>query len=282
MTKIQWSVFGIAILVAVGLYAASENQFFGKPKISKAKSAIVNTQPELSIDAILNQEKNHLTPEQITRLTFLEHGVSRGDVKDQQIHIYHQLAVFWRDTAKIFKPFAWYTAEAARLENSEKSLTFAAHLFLDSLFEQNNQQIKQWEAFQAKDLFERSLKLNPHNDSSKVGLGAVYIYGGIATPMKGIGLIKEVADRDSTNAYAQWTLAQASIVSGQLDKAEERLEKLVRLQPKNIDAYLLAGGVAEQTGNKTKAIDWYTKLLPLIGNSELKKAVEAKIAELKK
>ena len=212
----------------------------------------------------------------------MEHSISRGDVKDQQLHIYHQLAVFWRDTAKVFVPFAWYSAEAARLENSEKSLTFAAHLFLDSLYEQSNQPLKQWEAFQAKDLFERSLKLNPRNDSSKVGLGAVYIYGEIAMPMKGIGLIKEVADRDTTNAYAQWTLAQASIVSGQLDKAEERLQKLVRLQPKNIDAYLLAGGVAEQTGNKIKAIDWYTRLLPLIGNLELKKAVEAKIAELKK
>ena len=282
MTKIQWSVFSIAVLIAVGLFAISENHFFGPPSISKVKSEAINTQPALSTDAILNQEKTHLTPEQITRLNFLEHGISRGDVKDQQLHIYHQLAVFWRDTAKSFKPFAWYTAEAARLENSEKSLTFAAHLFLDSLFEQNNQQIKQWEAFQAKDLFERSLKLNPNNDSSKVGLGAVYIYGGISTPMKGIGLIKEVADRDTNNVYAQWTLAQASILSGQLDKAEERLQKLVHLQPKNIDAYLLAGGVAEQMGNKTKAIDWYMKLLPLIENFELKKAVEAKIAELKK
>jgi len=282
MNKIQWSIFGIALLIAAGLYAASENQFFGKPKIVKPKFEIANSQSEISVDTILDHEKKHLTPEQVTRLNFLEHSISRGDVKDQQLHIYHQLAGFWRDTAKSFQPFAWYTAEAARLENSEKSLTFAARLFLDNLVEQNDARIKQWEAFQAKDLFERSLKLKPGNDSSKVGLGAVYIYGQIAMPMQGIGMIKEVVDRDSTNSYAQWTLAQASVISGQLDKAAERLKKVVQLDPKNINAYLLAAGVDEQMGNKTEAIEWYTKVLPLIGNSDVKKEVEAKIADLKK
>ena len=31
---------------------------------------------------------------------------------------------------------------------------------------------RKWKALQAKDLFERSLQINPQNDSSKVGLGA--------------------------------------------------------------------------------------------------------------
>ena len=114
------------------------------------------------------------------RLNTLEHSISRGDVKEQKLHIYHQLASFWADSAGKFAPAAWYTAEAARLENSEKSLTFAAHLLLNNLVDEASPLVKQWEAFQAKDLFERSLKLNPDNDSSRVGLGAVYVYGGFA------------------------------------------------------------------------------------------------------
>ena len=93
---------------------------------------------------------------------------------DQQLHIYHQLADFWKDTARKFEAYAWYTAQSARLENSEKSLTFAARLFLDNLTNEEKPDLKQWEALEAKDLFERSLKLNSANDSSKVGLGAVF------------------------------------------------------------------------------------------------------------
>jgi len=280
MKKTQWIVFGAAIFSAALLFAATQKKFFGIPKPGKSDPQ-VSVSATISVDSILFHAKEQLTPEQVTRINFLEHSITRGDVKDQKLHVYHQLARFWKDSARLFDPFAWYTAEAARLENSEKSLTFAAHLFLNNLG-QTNLQIKQWRATQAKDLFERSLKLNPNNDSSKVGLGAVYVYGEVAMPMQGINMIREVADRDPKNLYAQWTLAQASIMSGQLEKALERLKTVTRLDPKSIDVYLLGGDVAERMGKKTEAIDWYNKVLPLVNDSELKKAIEARIAELKK
>ncbi len=87
-----------------------------------------------------------------------------------------------------------------------------------------------WEALQAKDLFERSLKINPDNDSAKVGLGACYLFGNIApNPMEGIAKIMEVVEKDSTNAYAQMTLAKGSLLSGQIDKAISRLQTVNRL-----------------------------------------------------
>lgn len=280
MKKTQWIVFGAAILSAAMLFAATQKKFFGTPKPGKSNPQ-ASVSATISVDSILFHAKEQLTPEQVTRINFLEHSITRGDVKEQKLHVYHQLARFWKDSAKLFDPFALYTAEAARLENSEKSLTFAAHLFLNNLG-QTNPQIRQWRATQAKDLFERSLKLNPDNDSSKVGLGAVYVYGGLTMPMQGINMIREVADKNPNNLYAQWTLARASIMSGQLDKALERLKTVTRLDPKSIDVYLLAGDVAEQMGRKTEAIDWYSKVLPLVNDSELKKAIEAKVAELKK
>ena len=125
----------------------------------------------LTIDTFLTIAKRQLTAEQTARINQLENSISRGAVKDQQIHVYHTLARFYSDTANAFEPFAWYTAEAARLENSEKNLTFAAHLFLDNLQHDEAVQRKQWKALQAKDLFERSLKINPDNDSAKVRAG---------------------------------------------------------------------------------------------------------------
>jgi tetratricopeptide (TPR) repeat protein len=281
MKKTQWIFFGIALLIAAALYAASEKQFFGAPKIRKPQIETAN-QSQFSTDSVLHHAKQHLTAAQTTRISFLEHSISRGDVKEQQLHIYHQLAAFWRDTAKSFNPFAWYTAEAARLENSEKSLTFAARLFLNRLVEENDSQLKQWEAFQAKDLFERSLKLNSNNDSAKVGLGETYLYGGIAMPMQGISMIREVTTKDPNNIYALMSLARASLMSNQTGKAVEHFKKVVSLQPKNIEAIFRIAEIAEQTGNKKEAIEWYTKLLPLIDKADIKQDIETRIAELKK
>ena len=272
---------GIAIVVVIGIYAATEKQIFGPPSV-KASAMEVRPAASMSVDTILSQAKERLSPEQITRLNFLEHSISRGDVKEQQIHIYHQLSKFWADSAQVFEPYAWYTAQAARLENSEKSLTFAAHLFLNNLVEEKNPDLKHWEAFQARDLFERSLKLNPQNDSSKVGLGAVYLFGEIAMPMQGISMIREVADRDSNNVYAQMTLGQASLMSGQLDKALSRFTRIAKLEPGNLEALIRVAETEEQMGNKEEAINWYQRTLPLIKNATIKQEVEARIAELKK
>src|SRR5258708_38342406 len=117
----------------------------------------VAEQPGLAfvIDSLLIQAKSKIKPEQASRLNTLENYISRGDVKAQELSIYHQLAHFWGDSIGIFEPFAWYQAEAARLENSEKTLTFAAHLFLENLQNDDDVERKKWKALQAKDLFER-------------------------------------------------------------------------------------------------------------------------------
>lgn len=281
MNRNKWIIFISAFLLTAILYAASEKQFFGVREIKKPQSGLI-TQSQFSTDSILFYAKKRLSAEQITRINYLENSISRGDVSNQKLHIFHQLAKFWGDSAKSFAPYAWYTAEAARLENSEKSLTFAARLFLNGLVEENDLEVKKWEASQAKDLFERSLKLNPGNDSSKVGLGEVYLYGGIAMPMQGISLIKEVATKDSNNIYAQMSLGRASLMSNQIEKAIEYFKKVVSKQPSNIEAIFRVAEIAEQMGNKTEAIEWYTKLLPLTDRTEIRKDIEARIADLNK
>ena len=55
-------------------------------------------------------------------------------------------------------------SEAAKLDNSEKNLTFAAQLILDNLRGEQDEAKLNWEAETAIDLFERALELNPDND----------------------------------------------------------------------------------------------------------------------
>lgn len=237
----------------------------------------------ISIDTILLRAKERVSPEQAVRLTALENAVTRGDVNEQKIKIYHQLAHFWGDTARIFEPYAWYEAESARLENSEKTLTFAAHLFLDNLKSEESAALKRWKALQAKDLFERSLKLNPGNDSSTVGLGACYIFGNIAeNPMEGILKVRSVVEKDSTNVYAQSVLGYGSLLSGQYDRAISRFKTVARLQPENLEAIMALADLYERKADKATAVSWYDKAMLLIKNPELKTEVKKRIEELKK
>jgi len=281
--KQQAIVAGSGIILLVVFY------FFGHtvPPISRspAPSKSDNTAQSLDIKTILAAGKAKLTPERLEYVNRLENAVIRGDVKNQQIEADRELAAFWKDSVQNgFLAYAYYNAEAAKLENSEKSLTFAAQLFLNNLRGQNNPALKIWMANQSRDLFERAETLNPDNDSTKIGLGAVYIFGNTGEPvevMKGIQKILEVTRRDSLNMYAQLMLGLGGIESGQYDKAIPRLLKVVHYDPGNLEALLSLGEAYERSGDNVSAKTWYTAAKKMTNNRELIEAINERLGSLK-
>ena len=288
MKKPQWitigtAVFLIAVIFIYGRRVPKKYNIPTPPTNNVGANTSANT--EVNTDSILQISRRQLSQEQSTRLAMLENSISRGDVKEQKLKVYHQMAHFWGDSIGLFPPYAWYEAEAARLENSEKSLTFAAQLFLSSLQQdqQADAQLTKWKALQARDLFERSLKINPNNDSSKVGLGGCILFGNISdNPMEGLKMIMDVTKKDSTNIYAQMMLVQGSLISGQFDKAITRLQSVNRMQPDNIEAILMLADLYERNNDKATAISWYKKSLPFIKKADLKEVIEKRINDLSK
>ncbi|TAH09985.1 MAG: hypothetical protein EAZ12_05430 [Sphingobacteriia bacterium] len=232
---------------------------------------------------ILAQAKGKLTPEQSQRITALENSVIRGDVNEQQIHVYHQLARFWKDSAKLFEPYAYYTAEASKLENSEKSLTFAARLFLERLMATSEPAMQTWLASNAKVLLENALKINPANDSSKIGLGACYIFGNISSnPMEGILPVREVVERNPGNVYGQMVLGLGGKKSGQYDKAIERFLAVLKAEPTNVEAVFHIAESYDLKGDKANAIVYYEKAKQMVNIPEAKEELNKRIIELRK
>ena len=278
------------ILAGSGLVVLLLLFFFGqtvppKKPTSKAITSEDSSQHQhISTDNILQASKQRLTATQQSYVTGLENAVVRGDVKEQQLKVYRQLATFWKDSAQAFLPAAYYNGEAAKLENLEKNLTFAAHLYLDNIRAQDDPELRDWMAEQAKGLLEQALKLNPNSDSLKVSLGSCYIFGNVhGNPMEGIMMVREVAERDPHNLYAQMTLGIGASMTGQFDKAIERFKKVIEHQPSNPEANLNLAEVYERKGDKQSAIEWYEKSKLLVKNNEaIIRAINNRIELLKK
>jgi tetratricopeptide (TPR) repeat protein len=156
------------------------------------------------------------------------------------------------------------------LENSEKSLTFAAHLMLAELPSVSEQGLQIWLAKEARLLFEKAKTINPGNDSTLVGLGSCYFFGagGNEPPMKGIMLIREVAEKNPKNIYAHYMLGMGAAISRQFDKAVERFTKVLELDPDNMEARLRLADITEQMGNKEGAKKQYEAFLQTVKKME--------------
>jgi tetratricopeptide (TPR) repeat protein len=282
--KQQYLLLSGSLILFIGLF------FFGNtipPKKTPAQPASTphaaagDVMPTITTADVMAQAKAKLSPAQASRITQLENSVVRGDVKYQQIKVYDQLASFWDDTLHQHILGAYYTGEAAKLENSEKKLTFAARLLLDGLMEEQDPARQNWLATNAKSLFEKSLELNPANDSAKIGIGACYLFGNIApNPMQGIMIIREVVEKNPDNMYGQMMLGIGGIRSGQYDRAIERFTTVVNKQPDNMEAILYLAEAYERKGDKANAVKWYKLAAQKIAVPEAKQAIEERIKTL--
>jgi tetratricopeptide (TPR) repeat protein len=269
------------ILVGSGVVLLCLIYFFGRtipPKKNPGAAAAAATSKEVDINSILAASRQQLTPSQQAHVAQLETAVVRGDVKEQQVKVYRQLAAFWKDSAHLLLPFGYYTGEAAKLENSQKSLTFAAQFFLDGIRRQENPDLQRWMGLEAKDLFEKALQLDPENDSLKVGLGSCYLFGNISeSPMQGIMMIREVAEKHPDNMYAQFMLGMGGMVSGQFDKAIDRLLKVAQHEPENAEAILMLADAYERTNDKANAVKWYQAGKKNVSDPDVVKAIDERI-----
>jgi tetratricopeptide (TPR) repeat protein len=279
LKKQQWIVVITAAVLLLVVF--SLGQFTPPHKDHEDHGQATAPSNSFDINALLIEQKKGLTPSQSAYLTSLEDAISRGDLVTQKKMNFQLLSDFWRDSARSFIPYIYYLAEKAKLENSEKNLNFAAHSMLEELRGTSDVGLKTWMANQANDLFSRSLKLDPKNDSTLIGWGSTYFFGASGAPMEGILKIREVADRNPGNVFAQFMLGYGGMVSGQTDKAIERFKKVYELDPSNTEAIFLMAELFEKSGNKKEAVVWYEKGLNDVKNPELIKALDEKIKSLK-
>ena len=250
---------------------------------SQASNAASNNET-VSSKTILEGAKTTLTGSQKISLLSIENQLTTSKSVKDSIAIYRQLSKFWADSAQRVAPYLYYTYSAALLENSEKSLTFAAQLLVDNLTTQEAPPaIQNWMAVNAKVLLEKALVINPNNDSATINLGACYLFGNISdNPMQGILKVKEIVDKNPQNVYGNLILGLGGKKSAQYPKAIERFIAVIKLQPSNLEAMINLAECYELSNQNEAAIEWYNKVKKLVNRPEAIEAIDKRIKELKK
>ena len=131
----------------------------------------------------------------------------------------------------------------------------------------------------AMDCFEHVLELNPKNIDAKMNLAACYVEGS-SEPMKGIGMLKELEKTDSNNVNLQLNFAFFSEKSGQWEKAIPRFEKVLKIQPDFIEAYLHLADAYQQLGKNDKAIENLKSYMAAVDDVTIKAEVQEYINKL--
>lgn len=168
---------------------------------------------------------------------------------------------------------------AQKVQSSEGYLKAGDRYYYAIRFVNNNSEIQALYQSSIR-CYSKSLEKDSKNTDAKIQLAACYVEDG-KDPMKGISLLKEIEKTDSSNVKLQLTFAFFSVKSGQLDKAINRFNKVLAIDPLFIEAYLHLADAYEQQGNTNKTIEVLTKYASLTDDAMAKQEVLKYIQQLK-
>jgi tetratricopeptide (TPR) repeat protein len=269
--------FGVALFIILWMAPSKPPATAAKPMQQAAPVE------NITLAQILTEVKKSIPPYQAAFLDAEQAKVTNSTTKADSLLYNRVLLQYCKDSLRNFILGSYYLKNVALLENSEKNLTFAAQLILDSMMISGQPAIQNWLANSAKELFERSIQLNGSNDSSKIGLAACYIFGNVANnPMLGILPLKEIVQKNPDNVYAQMILGLGGRKSGQYDKAIERFNIILTKHPDNLEAIVNLAECYELKGDKPNAIKWYEMFKSKISNPAIISEVDNRIESLNK
>lgn len=278
----------ISLAIAIGLIALL---YWGGNTVPPAKkgspapmaggnmASAPHTVTAASFDSILDASRKQLPGHALEEITSVEKELRAISDSSLMAPVFTKLAQTWQQHKQL-PVAAYYHATAGKLENSQKKLNFAGQFFLDLMHETASASVQAWEAQQAIACFQRSLELNPDDDTAKMALAAAYIEGTGET-MQGVQLLLGITREKPDNVPANLMLGRLSIQSGQYDKAIERYNTVLKLEPENTEALYFLAEAYKGKGDKAKAIELLEKCKRVVNKPEFSKDIDAYINSFK-
>lgn len=262
MGRTQWIAAGATALLLLLTY-------WGCPVRPPEAGAELQRAPTSAtgLESLIRSVKDDLAPAQIATLANLEERLELAETSETEAErpLLEQLAGEWFRAGQpaISGIYARRIAEdSGEAEDwSIAATTFSLCLQRDDV----DDKTRQFCAAQAEESYQSAISITPDDVDARINLAVSYTdYPPQNEPMKGILMLRDLEKQYPENARVFITLAQLAIRTNQLDRAVQRLEKAVELEPNNPDAVCPLARVYEQLNQAEKAVSLIERCQQLI------------------
>ncbi|MBC5775917.1 tetratricopeptide repeat protein [Pontibacter sp. KCTC 32443] len=218
------------------------------------------------------------TPQQLMELATVRARYNKATDKQQRVLLAAELAEAYATAGK-YDSAGYYFETVAKARPGERSFKKAGDNYFEGFTYAASQERAAELGAKARTMYEQVLKNNPADLDAKTNVAMTYIAS--SNPMQGITLLREVVATDPNNEKAVFNLGILSIQSRQYDKAAERFEHLVKINPEHVEGnFYLAVSLAE-TGKKEEAKALFNKVKTMKDDPALIASVDEYLARLK-
>lgn len=265
-------------ILLVGISALIIWLLFLLPKVAVQNSNEVPSDSSSAISSSKKADVHTQAPQEVLDQISILRANYQPNTQEQKNAIFADSLINLYAEAGKFDSAAWFAEEASKFFNTTESWKKAGDNYYQAYTFALDQSKQNALAAKTQEFYGKILKANPKELNVKTKMAMTYLSS--ASPMQGIVMLREVIAEDPKNELALFNLGMLSIQSGQFDKAIDRLEELIKINPSHTQGQLLLGIAWMSKGNKEKARAQFQKVKDMDKDPAVQATVDSYLKDL--
>ncbi len=232
--------------------------YFGcntKPEknISTTEKSEVAKEISSEMRSWLDEADNKLSEQQLAEVVSLRADLDKADNKSKKEEANKALASFWYSVGNPLIS-GHYAENIALSQGTEGAYSIMGTTFAIAAKSNQEESIRQFAITKSRGAYNKALELNPDNVDHQINLALSYVdVMDRDNPMKGILMLRQLSEDYPENPLVLFQLGRLSLGTNQLEKAVNRLTKVVEIDPDYKEAYCLLAETYNKMGNQREA-----------------------------
>jgi len=269
--------------VLLGAFALLLLLYFGCPTKPPGRAAIDTQRAEkaatIDIDKLLERATKRYPREQLRPILALEQSLVDTTNALDEPQTLKSISRNWNQLGD-FALGGMYAEKVAEITQTDSAWSITGTTYFSCFKSDLDSLIRDFCMTKSIRAFESAISVAPNDPVHSVNLGLCYVEGG-GNPMRGITIIRDVAEKNPENRLASMTLGRMSVRTGQYEKAVQRFDNVLTHHPDDADAHYWLGVTYQALNDKAKTIFHFNKFVDNTDNEVRKNEVKAVLEKVK-
>lgn len=276
MNRPQWIVLLLAFALLFLLYFGCPTKPPGRAIIDAQRAEKAAT---IDIDKLLERATKRYPREQLHPILTLEQSLADTTNTLDEPEVLKSISRNWNQLGD-FALGGMYAEKVAEITQTDSAWSITGTTYFSCFKSDLDSLIRDFCISKSIQAFESAVSVAPDDPVHSVNLGLCYVESG-GNPMRGITIIRDVAEKNPENRLASMTLGRMSVRTGQYDKAVQRFENVLTHHTDDADAHYWLGVTHQALNNKSKTIFHFNKFVENTNDDTRKNEVKAALSNLK-
>ena len=249
----------ILVVSAIALFCLI---YFGMSTIpkeqKKAEISRANNIEATGIQNIVSSAKKTLSKDQLNIIEALQTEYHDSTSDDDKIERAKNMASKWYEFGSPIVS-GYFAEEIAKIKKTKEAWSIAGTTYQIGMKSASEEKELLFAKGRAVKAFENAISLADNNIDDKINLALIYVDYYDTTPMQGIQMLLKLNENNPDNVQVMNQLARLALRTNQTEKAIQRLEKAISLEPENNNSICLLAQAYAQAGNDAKTKEYQDK-----------------------